>query len=212
MPRGVDQREGDVDHPLEVVDRDLLVGRVDVRHPVREVDALEAALVEDVRVGGAPRERVRRLVAGALRASDGEPDRADRPAGSGSRCTTSSSPSRPRTPPARPRTRSPRASPARGRRAFASSCERASAENVHHSGTMLRAVPPSIEPTFAVVSSSTRPSRRSAIARAAAAIAERPSSGYMPAWDARPWKRTCIACACGAPRMTSPIGAAWSKT
>ena len=32
-------------------------------------------------------------------------------------------------------------------------------------------------PTFAVVSSSTRPSRRSAIARAAAAIAERPSSG-----------------------------------
>jgi len=38
---------------------------------------------------------------------------------------------------------------------------------------MLPALPPSIRPTFAVVSSSTRPRRRSAIARAAAAIAER---------------------------------------
>ena len=42
---------------------------------------------------------------------------------------------------------------------------------------MLAAVPPVIVPTFAVVSSSTRPSRISAIARAAAAIADRPSSG-----------------------------------
>ena len=45
-------------------------------------------------------------------------------------------------------------------------------------------------PTFAVVSSSMRPRRRSEIARAAAAIAERPSSGYMPECAARPWKRT----------------------
>ena len=42
---------------------------------------------------------------------------------------------------------------------------------------MFVAVPPVIVPTFAVESSSTRPSRISEIARAAAAIAERPSSG-----------------------------------
>ncbi len=44
------------------------------------------------------------------------------------------------------------------------SWERASASSSHHSGTMLRALPPEIRPTFAVVSSSIRPSRRSAIA------------------------------------------------
>ena len=74
-----------------------------------------------------------------------------------------------------------------------SSRERASASNVHHSGTMFRAVPPVIIPTFALVSSSMRPRRRSAIAREAARIAERPSSGYIPAWAARPWKRAWIA-------------------
>src|SRR6266498_3858313 len=42
------ERERDVDHPLEVRDRDPLVGRVDVRHPVREVQTLQASLVEDV--------------------------------------------------------------------------------------------------------------------------------------------------------------------
>src|ERR671934_86098 len=47
---------------------------------------------------------------------------------------------------------------------------------------------------------------------AAEAIAERPSSGYIPEWDARPWKVTSSACEYGAPRMTSPIGAAWSYT
>ena len=52
---GVHERERDVDHRLEIGDRDVLVGRVDLGHPVREVDALEAALVEDVRVGGAAR-------------------------------------------------------------------------------------------------------------------------------------------------------------
>ena len=42
LARDVDQREGHVDHALEVVDRDVLVRRVDVRHPVREVDAGQA--------------------------------------------------------------------------------------------------------------------------------------------------------------------------
>ena len=41
-------------------------------------------------------------------------------------------------------------------------------------------------------------------------LAERPSSGYMPECAARPWKRTSIDCEYGAPRITSPIGAAWS--
>ena len=34
----------------------------------------------------------------------------------------------------------------------------------------------------------------------------------MPECAARPWKRTCIAREYGAPRITSPIGAAWSYT
>ena len=75
---------------------------------------------------------------------------------------------------------------------------------------MFVAVPPAIVPTFAVESSSTRPSRNSEIARAAAAIAERPSSGCMPECAARPWKVTSSDCEYGAPRITSPIGAAWS--
>ena len=66
------------------------------------------------------------------------------------------------------------------------------------------------EPDVRGRSSSTRPSLKSAIAFAAAAIADRPSSGYMPAWAARPWNLTSIECAYGAPRITSPIGAAWS--
>ena len=44
----------------------------------------------------------------------------------------------------------------------------------------------------------------------AAKIADRPSSGYIPAWEARPWNRAAIAFCVGAPRMISPIGAAWS--
>ncbi len=90
------------------------------------------------------------------------------------------------------------------------SWERASASSSHHSGMMLRALPPLIRPTFAVVSSSIRPSRRSAIARDAAAIAERPSSGTIPECAGRPWKRTSIERWYGAPMITSPIGAAWS--
>ena len=54
---------------------------------------------------------------------------------------------------------------------------------------MLPAMPPRISPTFAVVSASIRPSRMSAIARAAATMALRPSSGAIPECAARPMKR-----------------------
>ena len=73
---GVEQREGHIDHGLQVGDGDVLVGRVDVRHPVRQVDALEAAIVEDVGVGGASRELVRDGMAAALERRGGERDRA----------------------------------------------------------------------------------------------------------------------------------------
>src|SRR5438094_7376758 len=62
---GIDQRQRYVDHRLEVRDGDPLVGRMDVHHPVREVQALQAALVEDVRVGGAAAQSVTRLVPAA---------------------------------------------------------------------------------------------------------------------------------------------------
>ena len=41
---GIDERERDVDHRVEVGDRDVLVGGVDLRHPVREVEARQPAL------------------------------------------------------------------------------------------------------------------------------------------------------------------------
>src|SRR5438128_824363 len=72
--RGLDEREGDVDHALEVLDRDALVRGVDVGHPVREVDAAQAAVVEDVRVGGATGERVAHGPAAAGERVGGEPD------------------------------------------------------------------------------------------------------------------------------------------
>ena len=71
--RRVDERERHVDHRVEVLDGDALVGRVDVGHPVREIHAAPAALVEDVRVGGAARQRVRRRVAAALERGGREP-------------------------------------------------------------------------------------------------------------------------------------------
>ncbi len=49
--------------------------RVDVDHPVREVHALQASLVEDVRVGRAARAVVDHLVAAALERPGGEHDR-----------------------------------------------------------------------------------------------------------------------------------------
>jgi hypothetical protein len=74
--------------------------------------------------------------------------------------------------------------------AAASDSERASASTVQRSGTtfVLRP-PPWIEPTFAVVSVSMRPSRIPATAFAAATTALRPASGRMPAWAAWPRKR-----------------------
>src|SRR6266545_2948310 len=62
----VDQRERDLDHALEIVDRDAFVGRVDVLHPVRKVEAGKAALVEDVRIGGSAAQPVAWRVAGPL--------------------------------------------------------------------------------------------------------------------------------------------------
>ena len=90
------------------------------------------------------------------------------------------------------------------------SWERASATTEQNSGTMFRAVPPEITPTFAVVSSSSRPRRRSAIARAAAAMAERPSSGLIPACAARPRKTASTEVEYGAAPTISPSGPAWS--
>jgi hypothetical protein len=66
---GIDESQRHVDHPLQVRDGDPLVRGVDVDHAVREVQALEAALVEDVRVRAAAREAVARLEAGALERS-----------------------------------------------------------------------------------------------------------------------------------------------
>src|SRR5438270_7457867 len=60
----VDQLERDLDHPLEILDRDALVRRVDVLHPVRQVETGEPPLVEDVRVRGAAAQPVARRIAG----------------------------------------------------------------------------------------------------------------------------------------------------
>src|SRR5262245_1845467 len=64
--RLLEQGERDVDHPIEVRDGDVLLGAVDLGHPVREVQAGEPAHVEDVRVGAAAGEREERLSARAL--------------------------------------------------------------------------------------------------------------------------------------------------
>src|SRR3954469_1252216 len=61
---GIDQRQRHVDHRLEIVHRDPLVGAVDVDHSVSEIEALEAALVEDVRVRGAAAQDEAGLVLG----------------------------------------------------------------------------------------------------------------------------------------------------
>src|SRR5581483_2104228 len=64
--RLLEQRQSHLDHPLQVVDGDVLLRAVDVGHAVREVDAGEPAQVEDVRVGTAPGEGEGRRVAGPL--------------------------------------------------------------------------------------------------------------------------------------------------
>jgi len=50
LARDVDDRQGDADHVLEIVDRDSLVRRVDVLHAVGQIQAAEPVLVEHVRV------------------------------------------------------------------------------------------------------------------------------------------------------------------
>ena len=75
-----------------------------------------------------------------------------------------------------------------------------------------RRVPPSITPTFAVVSSSSRPSLIAPIAAAAASIAERPSSGRIPACASIPSNSAISRWWVGAAVITSPIGVAWSST
>ena len=89
---------------------------------------------------------------------------------------------------------------------------RASPRTVHHSGTMLIATPPSMTPTLAVVISSMRPRLMSAIARPAAAIALRPSSGAMPACAATPWNSATRLFCEGAAVITSPSGPLESNT
>ena len=147
-------------------------------------------------------------VAGALERLAPRAAPAGRPRGTGSRGSSAGPRTRPRSRRGSPRTPRSRASPARARPPCVSSCERTSAVNEHHSGTTFRAVPPEMTPTFALVSSSTRPRRKSAIARDAAAIAERPSSGCIPACAAAPWKRKSRSRACGEPSTISPIARA----
>ena len=161
--------------------------------PFARLSAREAALVEDVRVGGAAGEReAARSRSARARRGRGEAHGLVA-CGSGSRGSLRSifvSTSHSASAAANAKASEHLLDEVRELRLVVASAPRR--RNVHHSGTMLRAVPPVIVPTLAVVSSSTRPSRRSAIARAAAAIAERPSSGNMPECEARPWKRTSM--------------------
>ena len=66
--------------------------------------------------------------------------------------------------------------------------------------------PPPIEAMLTVLCSSTRPAGSEAIARAAATIALRPSSGRMAACAAAPWKRASRRKWLGERVITSPIG------
>ena len=75
------------------------------------------------------------------------------------------------------------------------------------------AVPPEIVPDVdGACCSSRRPSRIEAIARAAARIALRPSSGRMPACAAAPRNAASTRKCVGESSTISPIGEAWSKT
>ena len=77
--------------------------------------------------------------------------------------------------------------------ALTGSSERASPRIVQRPGTtFVPPWPPEIVPMFAVVSASIRPSRIAAIARAAASIALRPSSGRIPACACVPRKSASI--------------------
>ena len=62
---GVDQRQGHLDHRLEVVDGDVLVGGVDLHHPVPQVQAREARSLKTL-ASAPPPVRWERLVAAAV--------------------------------------------------------------------------------------------------------------------------------------------------
>src|SRR3989337_1456567 len=68
---GIDQSQRHIDHGLDVVDGDVLVGRVDLGHPVREMEAREAARLEDVRVRAAAGQGGHELVAAARERTGG---------------------------------------------------------------------------------------------------------------------------------------------
>ena len=122
--------------------------------PFARLTQLQAACVEDVRVRSTAAQRVGRRVAGTLERLGREPDRRVALAEAVARearphlaISTSQS--------ARLAANAAVSSISRtSSTALRSSCERTSAVNEHHSGTTLRAVPPEITPTFALVSSS----------------------------------------------------------
>src|SRR5262249_48772312 len=72
--RAPDQCDGDVDHRLQVRDRDPLVRAVEVVDAVREIEAAETAVVEHVRVCRAAREVVAHLVTATPEGLGGEQD------------------------------------------------------------------------------------------------------------------------------------------
>src|SRR6476646_2811988 len=63
---GDDEREAHFHHLLEVCDGDALVGRVYVLQAVRQIEAREPALVQDVRIRRAATQPILRLVAALL--------------------------------------------------------------------------------------------------------------------------------------------------
>ena len=185
---------------------------VDLHHPVRQVHARLAALVEDVRVGPAAGEPELRLdpAAGAPRSErDGEIaavepstavallDRRLRPYALerlAAKVIVSRISSRGL------RASAPSATGRRSRRSTARA----------RCSSRFRSV---MRPTFAVVSSSSRPRRRSAMAREAAAIADRPSSWALPGVRRRLFADHHLdSTRRRMPRTTWPIGAPWSKT
>ena len=89
---------------------------------------------------------------------------------------------------------------------------RASPTSEQLPATTFDAVPPSITPRLAVVSSSSRPSSIAATAAAPASIALLPSSGLMPACASVPVNVAVTCLWVGAATITSPIGLAWSST
>ena len=143
---------------LERLDRDALVGLVVALGAVRDVQAGQPVGVEDVRVAAAAGGHVLGLDAERLERGRRRRDRRRACAGSGSRGTAPRRGSRRRT---RRRSRRPcSASTIRStvRVALSWSRLRASSSSLQRSATTFAAVPPSIRPTFAVVSSSRRPS------------------------------------------------------